>query len=334
VSNLTFSQLEQLWVANGGSQTWAPTMAAVALVESGGNTGVINDDPNTGDYSVGLWQINYYGDLYNGRAQEFGTPANLQADPNAQARAAVSLLGNGAGITNWEGDPVGKYVIGNNGGQPLTPQQAAYYAQLSGEGGTGGLPTTAAGVAGVGAEAQEGPRWLGLLNPGRCVFPPGGWTLPGLLGGSQICFVDAQAARKIKGYTAVAIGGGGLLLGIVLVVAIGFKRGAKTEAGSTALQIGSRVPGPVGTASRGARSFAGGGRGRRTTGASSGAGGAARRGRVAAQSTDEAAYEQGRRQAIRRTARESEYARMTGAQRQRNERARQTRERAEGFPGY
>ncbi len=319
MSQLTFAQIEQLWVANGGSPTWAPTMAAVAIVESGGNTAVINDDPGTGDYSVGLWQINYYGDLLQSRTAEFGSPANLQADPNAQATAAISLLGTGAGITNWEGDAVGKQVLGL--GAPLTQQQAAYYSELQGAGGSGGVATTAAGVAGVGAEAQEGPRWLGLLNPTRCVFPPGGWNLPSILGGSEICFVDAIAARKIKGYTIMTVGAGGLLLGLVLVVAIGFKRGANTAPGRTALQLGSLAPGPVGTVSRAAG-------GRRPARPSQGAARTARGARTAVDA-DQDAYEQGRRQAIRRTARESEYSRMTGAQK----RASDERERQEGFAG-
>jgi hypothetical protein len=294
-------------------------MAAVAIVESGGNTGALNDDPGTGDYSVGLWQINYYGDLLQPRTAEFGSPANLQADPNAQAAAAISLLGNGAGITNWEGDAAGKQAL-NNGG-PLTQQQAAYYAELQGAGGSGGVPTTAAGVAGVGAEAQEGPRWLGLLNPGRCIFPPNGINLPSVLGGSEICIVDAIAARKIKGYTIMAIGGAGVLLGLVVVVAIGFKRGANTTAGRTALGIGSVVPGPVGTVSRVAK----GGGGRRASPRPARAASSA----TGAVNADQEAYEQGRRQAIRRTARESEYSRMTGAQK----RASDARERQEGFPG-
>jgi hypothetical protein len=53
--------------------------AAVGMAESSLDLTVINDTPSTGDYSVGVWQINYYGSLYAGRAAEFGSPRTLIA---------------------------------------------------------------------------------------------------------------------------------------------------------------------------------------------------------------------------------------------------------------
>jgi Lysozyme like domain len=114
---LTFGQIEQLWIKNGGDPSWAPTMAGVALAESGGNVENLNNNPSTGDYSVGLWQINYFGGLAPSRTASFGPPAQLQQDANAQAKAAVSILGGGPGITAWKGDKVGNAA---QNGQPLS----------------------------------------------------------------------------------------------------------------------------------------------------------------------------------------------------------------------
>lgn len=70
----------------------AEVLAAIAGPESGYDYHVINDTPSTGDYSVGLWQINYYGSLYAERSREFGTPRQLAAGgPMPQARAAHSI---------------------------------------------------------------------------------------------------------------------------------------------------------------------------------------------------------------------------------------------------
>ena len=105
------------------------------------------------------------------------------------------------------------------------------------------------------------------------------------------------------------------MLGLVLVAALGLKRGASTPAGKAALGLGKAVPGPVGTVSRAAS-----GSGGRTT---------TRRPR-AAPDPDTEAFQQGRRQAIRRQGRETEHSRITGAR----SRASDDRERREGFPGY
>lgn len=70
----------------------AKILAAIAGPESGYDYRVINDTPQTGDYSVGLWQINYYDGDYASRAAEFGTPRQLiEGGPLAQARAASAV---------------------------------------------------------------------------------------------------------------------------------------------------------------------------------------------------------------------------------------------------
>ena len=116
---LSFSQIMQLWTNNGGNSAWAPLMAAVAIAESGGITNNLNNNASTGDFSVGLWQINYFGALGPSRAASYGQPAALASDPNAQAKAAVSLFGDGSGWTNWQGDAAIK--AWQHAGSPKTP---------------------------------------------------------------------------------------------------------------------------------------------------------------------------------------------------------------------
>lgn len=58
---------------------WNQTVAyEVMMVESGNNHSIVNDNPSTGDYSVGCFQINLYGNLKNTRPSEawLKVPAN------------------------------------------------------------------------------------------------------------------------------------------------------------------------------------------------------------------------------------------------------------------
>ena len=70
----------------------AEILAAIGGPESGYDYRVINDTPSTGDYSVGVWQVNYYGSLYPGRVAQFGTPRQLiEGGPEKQAQAAYDI---------------------------------------------------------------------------------------------------------------------------------------------------------------------------------------------------------------------------------------------------
>jgi hypothetical protein len=103
----TYDQIYQLWLANGGQPELADTMAAIALAESSGSVTACNLTPP--DYSFGLWQINYIGANYPGRAARYGTPDELLADPNLQARAAIDLAAGGRGLGNWSTYTNGAY---------------------------------------------------------------------------------------------------------------------------------------------------------------------------------------------------------------------------------
>src|SRR5258708_26656147 len=70
----------------------AEILAAIGSAESSLDWTVINDTPATGDYSVGIWQINYYGSLYASRTRQFGTPRQLvESGVGGQARAALAI---------------------------------------------------------------------------------------------------------------------------------------------------------------------------------------------------------------------------------------------------
>jgi hypothetical protein len=196
-TRLSFQQLEQLWISNGGSPTWAPTMAAVALAESGGNPTALNNNPATGDYSVGLWQINYFGSLLGPRTAQYGSPQALAADPNAQAKAAINLLGSGSGISNWEGDPVGAAVVAN-GGTPLSPSQAQSVA------GGGSVP---------GTTTPGGAATLTAATAGSCDSSK---YLINVLGAH---FISQCQEKAIKGGLLVLAGGVLMLVGTVAVIA-------------------------------------------------------------------------------------------------------------------
>jgi hypothetical protein len=86
-------------------------LTAIGVAESNLDWTVINDTPSTGDYSVGIFQINYYNGLYAARAAAFGTPRQLvEGGPGIQARAALSIAYGPGGYTNWSTYNSGAYA--------------------------------------------------------------------------------------------------------------------------------------------------------------------------------------------------------------------------------
>jgi len=121
-------------IAQHKSVTTAQILAAIAGAESSYDYRVINDTPATGDYSVGLWQVNYYGSLYAGRAAEFGTPQQLVAGGiNRQVIAAIAIA-SGQGFSAWSTYNNGAYRRYLPGGVQTPPP--------TGTGGTGNAVNT------------------------------------------------------------------------------------------------------------------------------------------------------------------------------------------------
>lgn len=153
---LSPAQLQALWVEAGGPRAAAPLMAAIAIAESGGRPWALNNTPATGDYSTGLWQINYYGNLLGPRTARYGPPASLYGYTRVaalrNARAAVNLYAGGRGLSNWEGD-------------------AAYKAYTDAGGGRAGI---AALSPFIGAYSSRGEALVSTFGPGQSRPRPGG----------------------------------------------------------------------------------------------------------------------------------------------------------------
>jgi len=107
----TYSQLEGLWISNGGSAALAPVMAAIALAESSGNPAATNATDNGGTQtSWGLWQIS------DGTHNQ---PVPNILDPNVNAAQAVKKV-KSQGLQAWGTYTSGKYKQFMSGAAPST----------------------------------------------------------------------------------------------------------------------------------------------------------------------------------------------------------------------
>lgn len=207
----TYGQIEGLWIAGGGDPSMAPLMAAIAFAESGGHPDEITDTPDTGDYSVGLWQINYYDGLLQSRTAAFGPPAQLALNPLAQAKAAVSIL-HSQGLSAWT-----TYTRGNY--QQFYTTGVAPIPWTGGGGSLGG-----AGGASGNADGSGGVENAGLFSlPANCAF-----GLP--FGGLSVCILTKKQARQLAGILLTVGGSAIALIGLGIVVAQGFRRSDLSKA--------------------------------------------------------------------------------------------------------
>lgn len=110
------------WIASlNGPHPDPDIFTAIAEAESGFDAAVIFDNPPTEDYSVGIWQINYFGDLYSGRVAQFGTPKQLiEGGLGAQAYAAVTIWQE-QGYGAWGSYDNGSYQQYLAGPPPVNP---------------------------------------------------------------------------------------------------------------------------------------------------------------------------------------------------------------------
>lgn len=122
------------WYANSSI---AATFAAIGSAESGLDYRVINDTPATGDYSVGDFQVNYYGSLYAGRAAAYGTPQQLVQGGLSRQFVAARGIYQGQGFGAWSTYRSGAYRAYLHG---FTP---------AGGGSTGGTATIQQGSTGT-----------------------------------------------------------------------------------------------------------------------------------------------------------------------------------------
>lgn len=208
----------------GATPDQAARLTTISGLESGYRTNALNDTGQ--DYSVGLFQVNYYGDLLNGRTASYGSPAALASDPLAQARAAVAISG-GPGGSNFSPWTTNKSVNADN----LATSQAAVVEasqKLSG----GGLFTIpqfaqtfqAQGQAAASALIDTGSPWHSvLLNLDDILNSDGGANL--LNPAADLKIIVGRAAVVLVGLTVTVFG----LL--IVVESIAGDSGVKIAAG-------------------------------------------------------------------------------------------------------
>jgi len=106
---LNQEQIARAARAAGFPEDKIATMTAIAMAESSGDSGALNNNANTGDLSYGLWQINMIGDMGPERRKLFGIKSNEELlNPITNAKAAYKiyeLQGYGA----WSVYKSGKY---------------------------------------------------------------------------------------------------------------------------------------------------------------------------------------------------------------------------------
>jgi Lysozyme like domain len=88
-ADLSYSDIENLWITNGGNPSSAPIAAAIAMAESSGNPLASNPSGATG-----LWQI-----LESAHPQ--WSVQQLQ-NPNTNAQAAIAISNNGSNWNPWQ----------------------------------------------------------------------------------------------------------------------------------------------------------------------------------------------------------------------------------------
>lgn len=246
-NQLTFGQLEAVWILAGGDPSYAPTMAGVAFAESGGEPNNTQKGQPYATTGWGLWQI-----TPGNSESQVGTDAQLN-DPLTNAKAAVAKFNAAAAagenpMAPWTSDPVGQVAINQNGplslGQVITAMRAysrtaAYTTNPAIISDASANPTTqwALNLVGnplvdnpTGFFGQFGPDILGTTG----VLPPGpdtptgqvptlnsatGLKLPSLSNLNPLNSVDALISWISSHGTRILEAIGGLLLiGVGLAV--------------------------------------------------------------------------------------------------------------------
>jgi len=244
---------------NAGFRGWPLTvMTALAYRESKWNPTIVNNNPSTKDYSIGLWQLNYFGNLGPERTQEYGYSASqLQSNPQDQANEVFKIAGGNA-LSNLQPwaltsspasgvTPVGSTAsIGQNTLAPAMPAAMAAVAEV----GTFG-PAPANQIA-------QASSWPGASPLGNALTSGGGYIPPTFQGAAAGSYAVSPIACGSKGS-----GGNGVIFGV-----LGFQftycelkaitGGLAIAAGGLVMVIGlaSLIVGSLGGRSKGAASIA------------------------------------------------------------------------------
>jgi hypothetical protein len=206
MANLTYAQLEGLWIKAGGPPSQAPVAAAVAEAESGGNPGALNPNDNGGrQSSFGLWQIS------NGTHTP---PSPNWADPGTNASLAVAKY-KGAGNTfgPWGTFGSGAYRAYLNGGTTPDMNVPGNTAALTAETGAANDVDCWIGSSGV-----SGTSWINDL------FGGGGNV-------GKFCLLSKSEGRGFIGALLMAGGVIGSSLALALMM---YLAGQRTQLGAQA----------------------------------------------------------------------------------------------------
>lgn len=212
MANLTYAQLEGLWIKAGGSQPLAPVAAAIAEAESGGNPGAVNPNDNGGrQSSFGLWQIS---------TGTHAPPSPNWADPATNAQLAVAKF-RGAGNTF---SPWGTYDSG------------AYRAYLSP--GTTADMNVAGNPAAITAQLTAAQTQDCLIGFGG--VPGSSWINDIFGSGGNVgsfCLLSRSQARSWIGAAMLAGGTAGFAFAAGLLI---WMAGRETVMGAAALGLMQR----------------------------------------------------------------------------------------------
>lgn len=228
---LTPQQILDLWQSVGGVREHGLLMAAIAVAESGGwvtaenvaghSTHDLSYAPPytsyspTKDYSIGLWQLNFYQSLGPSRAKAWaalvGGPYGdaptkfaqwLRTQPKAQATIARNLYDAGKGIGNWDGDPAlaAWRAHGDDGLEPwLGKAILTGSGVITGTGGSGGGSGSGSGSGGTTITGN-----IGISQAPKSVVAPWNqlWTKVQNQGNNS-----HDAAKALKARLISAVGG-------------------------------------------------------------------------------------------------------------------------------
>ncbi len=250
----SFAQLEQLWIDAGGDPAWAPFMAGNAWVESSNEYTKINNDPGTKDYSVGLWQHNYFDSPPGYRQAQinlYGDPETLRNDPQKQAAVAKADFGtNGASAINaWGNNAFMKAWLAS--GKPQQPDTATVqqilakakkpYTGTGATGGAGASPSsTSPTTQGAVTEAATGCNQAGGGVSFSGIDIPGVTARPGQFSGLG----NACQLKALSGGLMIGLGGAMLFGGVVLLV-VAISAGTKSGKAAAGI-VGGAIGGPAG----------------------------------------------------------------------------------------
>jgi len=184
------AQLEALWLKAGGAKSVAPTMAAIALAESGGNPSRIN--PEGPQHAEGLWQIK--GQLVSGNI----------LNPEVNAANAVAKYKSPQGLGAWTTYTDGaykKYLTSGGGSTLASKAEGAVNSVLGGIFGPG---------AKLGAEGAEKALEPAVEAGGGIVK-----TEEGIAGGVTSTAEFVKSLTEPSTWLRLAEGVGGIVLFMV-----------------------------------------------------------------------------------------------------------------------